>query len=77
LQKHVLSDTSRGNWVIENRDMTRVETVVEYVLQAASITEKEWLYTAKPLLKAHSNENEAIQFGKDFTREKVYGKMRF
>jgi hypothetical protein len=70
LQKHVLSDTSKGNWVIENRDMTRLESVAEYMLRAASIAEKEWLYAAKPLLKAHSNENEAIQFSKDFTREK-------
>jgi hypothetical protein len=70
LQKHVLSDSSKGNWVISTRDMTRVNAVVDYMLNAASTTDKDKLYTAKPLLKAHSNESEAIQFGKEFIREK-------
>jgi hypothetical protein len=44
LQKHVLSDSSKGNWVISTRDMTRVNAVVDYMLNAASTTDKDKLY---------------------------------
>lgn len=40
------------------------------MLDAASKIDKEKLYTTKPLLKEHSNEDEAIQYGDVYRREK-------
>jgi hypothetical protein len=50
--------------------MTSVNIVVDYMLNAASTIDKKKLYTKRPLLKEHSNEDEAIQYGNDYTREK-------
>jgi hypothetical protein len=40
------------------------------MLNAASTIDKNKLYTKKPLLKAHSNEDEAKKYGDDYIREK-------
>lgn len=70
LELVLTSDSSKGNWTIEARDLERVNKVADYMRKQASTEDKAILDTKCPVLRISTNEADAQKFKKNLIKEK-------